>query len=84
VLPEIATVPTGLAPRVPVNGEPSDVDTEKVATVVPAAELSGRDAAVGVKLMPVGVADVEATTVIIKVAALLNAVFIPIARIRTG
>jgi hypothetical protein len=44
-LPEIVTVPDGLAARVPVKAEPSDIDTEAAATVVPAAALSGRDAA---------------------------------------
>ena len=85
MLPEIATVPAGLAPRVPENGEPSDMDTEKVATVVPAGELSGRDVVVVTKVMPVGVGGVcGAITLIIKVAVLLNRVFIPIARTRTG
>jgi hypothetical protein len=41
VPPEIATVLVGLAVKVPANREPSDTDTEKVATVVPAGELSG-------------------------------------------
>jgi hypothetical protein len=50
VLPEIATVPAGLAPRVPANGEPSDMDTEKVAIVVPAGELSGSDVVVVITL----------------------------------
>jgi hypothetical protein len=54
-LPEIVTVPAGLAARVPKNTEPSDVDTATAATVVPAAALSGRDAALGVKVTPVGV-----------------------------
>ena len=52
---EIATVPDGLAASVPVKAEPSDIDTETAATVVPAAALSGRDTALGVKLTPVGV-----------------------------
>jgi acetyl-CoA acetyltransferase len=56
LLPEIATVPDGLAASVPVKAEPSDIDTETAATVVPAAALSDRDAALGVKLMPVGMA----------------------------
>ena len=34
----------------------SDIDTETAATLVPAAALSGRDAALGVKLTPVGMA----------------------------
>jgi len=42
VPPESATVLVGLAVKVPANREPSDTDTEKVATVVPAGELSGR------------------------------------------
>jgi hypothetical protein len=85
MLPEITTVPAGLAPRVPANNEPSDMDTEKVATVVPAGELSGRDVVVVTNVMPVGVGrDVEAITLIIKVAELLNHWFIPTARTRTG
>src|SRR5258708_22462078 len=56
LLPEIVTVPAGLAARVPVNTDPSDIATETAATGVPAAALSGRDAAVGVKMTPVGVA----------------------------
>jgi acetyl-CoA acetyltransferase len=55
-LPEIATVPDGLAASVPVKTEPSDIDTETAATVVPAAALSGRDAVLGMKLTPVGMA----------------------------
>jgi hypothetical protein len=54
-LPEIVTVPAGLAARVPANAEPSDIDTATAATVVPAAALSGRDAALGVKVTLVGV-----------------------------
>jgi hypothetical protein len=85
MLPEIATVPVGLAPRVPANDEPSDMDTEKVATVVPAGELSGRDVVVVRNVMPVGVGrDGEATTLIIRVAEPLNRLFIPTARTRTG
>jgi hypothetical protein len=85
VVPEIATVPAGLAPRVPANNEPSDIDTEKVATVVPAGELSGRDVVVVTNVMPVGVGrDGEAMTLIIKVAEPLNVLFIPTARTRTG
>jgi hypothetical protein len=56
LLPEIATVPVGLAASVPVKAEPSDIDTETAATVVPAGALSARDAALGVKLTPVGMA----------------------------
>ena len=85
MLPEIATVPAGLAPRVPANDEPSDMDTEKVATVVPAGELSGRDVVVVTNVMPVGVGrDDEAITLMIKVAEPLNHWFIPTARTRTG
>jgi hypothetical protein len=54
-LPEIVTVPAGLATRVPENAEPLDIDTEAAATVVPAAALSDRDAALGAKVTPVGV-----------------------------
>ena len=85
MLPEIATVPVGLAPRVPANGEPSDMDTEKVAIVVPAGELSGREVVVVTKLTPVGVGrSGEAMTLMITVAAPLNRSFIPTARTRTG
>jgi hypothetical protein len=85
MLLEIATVPAGLAPRVPANDEPSDMDTEKVATVVPAGELSGRDVVVVTNVMPVGVGrDGEATTLIIRAAEPLKLVFIPTARTRTG
>ena len=83
--PEIATVPAGLAPRVPANEEPSDTDTEKVAIVVPAGELSGRDVVVVTNVTPVGVGgDGEATTLMITVAEPLNRSFIPTARTRTG
>ena len=81
MLPGIATVPAGLAARVPANNEPSDMDTEKVATVVPAGELSGRDVVVVTNVMPVGVGSV---TLMIKVAEPLNHSFIPTARTRTG
>ncbi len=53
-MPEIVTVPAGLAPRVPENAEPSDIDTATAATVVPAGALFGRDAALGVKVTLVG------------------------------
>jgi hypothetical protein len=60
------------------------MDTEKVATVVPASELSGRDAVVVTNVMPVGVGRVEGSlTLMTKVAVLLNRVFIPTARTRT-
>ena len=85
VLPEIATVPAGLASRVPAKDDPSDMDTEKVATVVPAGELSGRDVVVVRNVMPVGVGrDGEAITLMIRVAEPLNWSFIPTARTRTG
>jgi len=85
VLLEIATVPAGLAPRMPANGEPSDMETEKVVIVVPADELSGRDVVAVTKVMPVGVgSDGEAITFIVKVAEPLNRAFIPTARTRTG
>jgi hypothetical protein len=85
VPPEIATVLLGLAAKVPANEEPSDIDTEKVATVVPAGELSGSDVVVVTKVMPVGVGrDDGSITLIIKVAEVLNRVFIPTARTRTG
>ena len=85
MLPEIVTVPAGLAPSVPANDEPSDMDTEKVATVVPAGELSGRDVVVVTNVMPVGVGrDGAAVTLMMKVAESLNRFFIPTARTRTG
>ena len=85
MLPEIETVPAGLAPRVPANNEPSDMDTEKVATVVPAGELSGRDAVVLTNVMPVGVGgDGGSMTLMMNVAEPLNWSFIPTARTRTG
>ena len=40
------------------KAEPSDIDTETAATVVPAAALSCRDTALGVKVTPVGVGSV--------------------------
>src|SRR5262249_56919774 len=54
--PIVATVPAGLAASVPVKADPSDIDTETAATTVPAAALSGRDAALGVNVTLVGVA----------------------------
>ena len=85
MLPEIATVPAGLAPRVPANDEPSDMDTEKVAIVVPAGELSGRDVVVVTNVMPVGVGrDGGSMTLMMKAAELLNCSFVPTARTRKG
>ncbi|MBV8293491.1 MAG: hypothetical protein JOY55_17065 [Mycobacterium sp.] len=55
-MPEIVTVPAGLAVRAPANAEPSDIDTETAATVLPAAALSGSETALGVNVTPVGVA----------------------------
>jgi 5,10-methenyltetrahydromethanopterin hydrogenase len=52
----MVTVPAGLAARVPENVEPSDIDMAAAVTVVPAAALSGRDAAFGVKATLVGTA----------------------------
>jgi hypothetical protein len=82
---EIAIVPTGLAVKTPENAEPSDIDTDTTATVVPATELSGIDATEETKLMPVGVGGggTTATTVMIKSAELLNRVYIPFARTLT-
>jgi hypothetical protein len=54
-LPEIVTVPAGLVARVPAKAEPSDIDTAMAATIVPAAVLSGRDTALGVKVTTAGV-----------------------------
>jgi len=83
VVPEIATVSAGLALRVPANDEPSDIDTEKVATVVPAGELSGRGVIVVTNVMPVGVGREDVPiTLMIKVAELLNRLLIPTARTR--
>ena len=85
MLPEIVTVPAGLAPSVPANDEPSDMDTEKVATIVPAEELSGRDAVVVRNVIPVGVGrGVASMTLMMNVAEPLNCSFIPTARTRTG
>ena len=81
MVPEIATVLAGLAARVPANVEPSDMETKKVATVVPVGELSGSEAAVVTNVIPVGVGSV---TLIIKVAELLNRWFMPTAWTRTG
>jgi hypothetical protein len=83
VLPEIATVPAGRATRVPANGEPSDIDTAKVATIVPASEVSGRDTAEGMNAMPVGVPAEPGDTVTIKFPDALKTVPIPVARIST-
>jgi hypothetical protein len=41
---------------VPAKAEPSDINTETAVTTVPAAALSARDGAVGVKVMAVGMA----------------------------
>jgi hypothetical protein len=61
------------------------METENVATVVPAGELSGREAVVVRKVMPVGIArDGGSMTLTTKVAEPLNCVFIPTARTRTG
>jgi len=84
VPPEIATVLVGLATDVPANDEPSDIDTENVATVVPAGELSGRDVVVVTMVMPVGVGNGGSITLIIKVAEVLKDVFIPTACTCTG
>jgi hypothetical protein len=78
-------MPAGLAPSVPENAEPSDIDTEKVATVVPEGVLSGRDVVAVTNVMPVGVGrDGGSMTLTTKVAEPLNRVFIPTARTRTG
>ena len=55
MVPEMATVSAGVAPRLPANDEPSDMATEKVATLVPAAELSGKDVVVVKNVIAVGV-----------------------------
>jgi len=76
-LAEIATISFGLAAKAPENAEPSDIDTVKVATVVPETELSGSEAAVGTKVMPVGFGrsgGSPATTVRLKFADPLNGV----------
>jgi ABC-type Fe3+-citrate transport system substrate-binding protein len=75
----------GLAPSVPANVEPSDMDTEKVATAVPASELSGSDVVVLLNVIPVGVgSDGAAITLTLKVAESLNRVVVPTARTRIG
>ena len=80
----MVTMPAGLVPRVPANGEPSEVATERVATVVPAGELSGRDVVVVTNIIPVGVGgDGGSITLISKVAVPLNRVVVPTARTRT-
>ena len=85
MVPEIATVLAGLAARVPANVEPSDMETKKVATVVPVGELSGSEAAVVTNVIPVGVGrEFESVTLIIKVAEPLNRWFMPTAWTRTG
>jgi hypothetical protein len=73
-----------LAVKAPEKVDPSDIDTDTTATVVPATELSGKDATVETKLMPVGVGGggATATTVISKSAELLKRVYIPFARTR--
>ena len=78
---ETATTSAGPAVMVPENLEPSDIDTDKAATVVPATELSISDAVVGVNVIPVGVGGEEsaAVTRIVKVAVALNWVLIPLA-----
>src|SRR6516162_10258690 len=74
LLPEMATVPAGLAARLPANAEPSDIATETAATVLPAAALSGRDAVLGVNETPVGVGW-GTLTVMVKVADSLMRVY---------
>jgi hypothetical protein len=70
---------------VPANGEPSEIATEKVATVVPAGKLSGRDVVVVTNVIPVGVGrDDGSRTLIVKIALPLNRVVVPTARTRTG
>jgi hypothetical protein len=83
VVPAIATVLAGLASRVPENGEPSEVDMEKVATTVPAAALSLSDVFAGLNLIPVDTGPgggLTATTPIVNLACSLNRVFIPLAQ----
>jgi hypothetical protein len=84
VLPEIATVLAGLAPSMPANAEPSDIDTENVAIAVPAGELSGSDVVFVTNVTPVGVGRDGAITLTRKVAEPVNSVLIPTARTRTG
>ena len=86
MVPATATVLAGLAVRVPENGEPSEVDTEKVATVVPATALSLSDVFTG-NLIPVGTGPgggSTAVTLIVNFVCSLNRVFIPLARTVTG
>jgi hypothetical protein len=87
MLAEIATVSAGVAAREPEKLEPSDIDTEKTPTVVPAGELSGRDVVAEVKVTPVGLGGggggSTRVTAIAKVAAVVNSPFFPYARTRT-
>jgi hypothetical protein len=73
-----------LAVKAPEKVDPSDIDTDTTATVVPATELSCRDVTAETKLMLVGVGGggTTATTVMAKSAELLNRVYIPFARTR--
>jgi len=87
VVPATATVLAGLAARVPENGEPSEVETEKVATKVPATALSLSDVFTGLNLIPVGTGPgggSTAVTLIVNFACSLNRVFIPLAQTVTG
>ena len=78
----IATVLAGLAARVPENADPSDIATEKEATVVPETELSGKDATADLNVI---IGDgATAVTVIMKFAEALNLRFIPFALTCTG
>jgi hypothetical protein len=85
VAPEIANKSVGLAAKVPENGEPSDIDTERVAAVVPDSELSGTEAVAGVNVIPVGVGGGGGSagpTVMVKLADAANLPFFPIVTVR--
>jgi hypothetical protein len=61
------------------------MDTAKVATVVPASELSGRDAVVAANVIPVGVGGAGGLIILTTKAAVPeNRSFIPTARTVTG
>ena len=88
MVPATATVLAGLGAKAPENGEPSEVDTEKVANMVPTTALSISDVVTGLNLIPVGTGtgggSTPAVTVIVNFACPLNRVFIPLAQTVTG
>jgi hypothetical protein len=77
----------GVAASPPENVEPSDIDTDNAATVVPATALSGRDVVVGQNVTPFGVGGgggLTANTLMVKLALSLNRSLIPFARTTIG